>query len=108
MKAIICSSCGASRWKEDGRYRTCLHCGTLFEISPSGNSVVKAPDQTPYAVVRRHNLESTISIGGDVTRLLHKCRTDPTNAFRYANLVLDIDPTNEEALMILYGRRKRR
>ena len=37
----------------------------------------------------------------DVERLLQKCRTDRRNARKYANLVLDIDPTNQEALKYL-------
>jgi hypothetical protein len=44
---------------------------------------------------------STFSLTDDIKMLLQKCRDDPANARRYASLVLDIDPSNEEALHYL-------
>jgi len=44
---------------------------------------------------------SGVSLDSDVERLLLKCHEDPRRAARYANLILDIDPTNEEALKYL-------
>ena len=44
---------------------------------------------------------SGISLGSDVEMLLQKCRMNPKNARKYANLVLDIDPDNVEALKYL-------
>jgi hypothetical protein len=44
---------------------------------------------------------STFSLTDDTKMLLQKCRDDPANARRYASLVLDIDPSNEEALHYL-------
>jgi hypothetical protein len=44
---------------------------------------------------------SNISLNDDIKSLLNKCKNDPTNARRYASLVLDIDPTNSEARRFL-------
>ena len=40
---------------------------------------------------------SSIALEEDIAVLLKKCREDPKNARKYANLVLDIDPGNAEA-----------
>lgn len=79
MKRIICEGCGGDRFKEEDGYRICLFCGA------------------------RYKLENTtaIFIDDDISRLLKKCKDEPWNARKYANLILDIDPTNEEALKIL-------
>ena len=37
----------------------------------------------------------------DVAELLRKCRENPARARKYANLILDIDPDNPEALKYL-------
>ena len=42
-----------------------------------------------------------VSISEDIKRLLAKCRTDRKNARKYANLILDIDPNNKDALQYL-------
>ena len=90
MKALICTSCGASKWKEEGEYRVCLHCGTKFEKTFEDRARIVVSGFQPS--VERHD---------DVARLLQKCRSDPRNARKYANLILDIDPINEEALKYL-------
>ena len=64
---------------------TCEYCGTQFlasEILGTGTS-------------------SSIDLGDDVQQLLEKCRKNPANARKYANLILDIDPDNAEALKYL-------
>ena len=76
MTRIVCEACGANEWSEEGSYRVCKFCGSKYQIL-RGNS--------------------EIALGDDVQRLLQKCRTDPARARKYANLVLDIDPTNQEA-----------
>lgn len=98
MKALICTSCGASRWKEDGEYRICLHCGTKFQKLLE-DSVRHAAPVIHAAVTRQ--VESVIALNDDVERLLQKCRNEPKNAKKYANLILDIDPTNKDALKFL-------
>jgi hypothetical protein len=85
MKTILCEHCGASDFTEKDGYRICNYCGSKFEITMSDLGIK----------------ESGICITDDVQRLLYKCRTDKKNAKKYANLILDIDPTNEEALKYL-------
>ena len=98
MKAIICSSCGASLWQEERNYRICLHCGTKYE-KLAEQPVYSVPSSS-HKTSARH-VESVIEINEDVERLLQKCRKEPSKAKKYANLILDIDPTNEEALKYL-------
>ena len=43
-------------------------------------------------------VQSQISVNSDVERLLEKCRTELWKARIYANLILDIDPGNQELL----------
>lgn len=81
MKEIVCSNCGGKIFTEEDGYRTCRLCGSRFAI-----------ENTAAA------LSSTrINLGGDVEELLRKCRKDPHHAKRYANLILDLDPSNKEA-----------
>ncbi len=44
---------------------------------------------------------SYIALDDDVQMLLIKCHNDPTQANKYANLILDIDPNNKEAIKYL-------
>ena len=98
MKALICSSCGASRWKEDGGYRICLHCGTKYEkVFAEQRTEVASSIQT----IAASQVQSEIALNDDVARLLQKCKAEPMNAKKYANLILDIDPTNKEAQQYL-------
>ena len=99
MKALICSSCGASRWKEDDDYRICLHCGTKYE-KPTERQ--KRYINAALQVAATSQAKSVISLNDDVARLLRKCEEEPLNARKYANLILDIDPTNEEALRYIH------
>jgi len=78
MKIICCERCNASDWKVQDGYRICNYCGTKYLITQEDRA-----------------------INQDVERLLLKCRTEPRNAIKYANLVLDIDPNNLEALKYL-------
>lgn len=77
MKMRICGACGANEFIKDGGFFKCTYCGTVH-VSERGCS--------------------TIALGDDIEALLQKCRENPSRASRYANLVLDIDPDNEEAL----------
>ena len=78
MKGKICPCCGANEFKEKNGRIFCAFCDT--EMSSS---------------------TSEIALDEDVLRLLRKCEENPRNARRYANLILDIDPTNEDALKYL-------
>ncbi len=79
MEQLICTACGANDFITEGGYRICRYCDTKYAIPNT-------------------SINSRISINSDVAELLEKCKRDPKNARRYANLVLDIDPKNREAL----------
>ena len=85
LKAIVCEKCGSNDWIEMPGFRKCKFCGTIYQLT--------AEDQ-PIK-------ESSIDIQSDVQALLQKCESDPMNAKKYANLVLDIDPTNGDAMKYL-------
>jgi len=80
MKSLICTSCGASEFiKRDG-YQECAYCGVKYklEISTKGTFMTD-----------------------EISTLLQKCKLEPHNARKYANLILDIDPGNKEAMRYL-------
>ena len=79
LKLVSCERCGANDLRRNGNYMVCEYCGSKFLIQS----------------------ESSIDLVDDVTRLLNKCKTDPKNAKKYANLILDIDPDNTQALKYL-------
>ena len=80
LKVIICERCGANSLHEENNYYVCDYCGTKFIKKPEGEG---------------------ISLNSDIERLLQKCKTDPKNAKKYANLILDIDPDNTEVYKYL-------
>jgi len=82
MKLLKCGNCGASNLFENKGYMVCEYCGSKFAIESS---------DFPQQTIGR-------SLNTDIDNLIQKCRTDPANARKYANLILDIDPTNREAL----------
>lgn len=83
MKIISCTKCGSNALEKTASGWVCPYCGTKYDVSDSSSS---------------------ISINEDIERLLQKCKEEPWNKRRYANLILDIDPTNHKALAILEGR----
>ena len=80
MKARTCKACGSNELVKEGGNFKCPYCGTVY-VSERGSS--------------------TISLANDIEALLGKCKENPSKARRYANLVLDIDPDNKEALEYL-------
>lgn len=88
MKEFVCKNCGATGLLVKNGYMVCEYCDTRFMLT--------AEDFDFYGHSKKNS--PGISLGGDIERLLQKCRMDPRNARRYANLILDIDPDNEEAL----------
>lgn len=91
MKAFICNSCGSNDFREEAGYHICNHCGTKFIIS----------------IDDRRVLSSTIDLQEDVARLLQKCKTEPAQAKKYAQRILEIDPYNKEAKQILAANMKK-
>lgn len=85
MRLVECTSCGSKDFVEAQVYAVCVFCRSKFLPS--------AEDGAPP--------ETEISIESDILALLCKCRADPANSRRYANLILDIDPTNREAMNYL-------
>ncbi len=85
MKLLECSRCGSKELLEDDGYVVCVYCQSRFK-----------PE------VDEHPAKGTvIDFRSDIQALLKKCIEDPVNRRRYANLILDIDPTNLEALKYL-------
>lgn len=81
MREVKCMNCGANEWLDKNGFRVCAYCGTKFQLEAEDVSFRK----------------SKIALNSDVERLLEKCRKNPSRARRFANLILDIDPSNEEA-----------
>ena len=97
---MICTQCGATKLKEEGTYFLCPYCGTKYSLSRKAKST--SCTSSVNASVHGISLES------DIDRLLQKCKIDPQNAKRYANLILDIDPNNQEAKRILEAQNEYR
>ena len=85
MKLIRCIQCGSNELARDGGYMVCKYCNSRYAIEKDDIGIK----------------ESSIALGSDIEALLKKCRKDPRNARKYANLILDIDPDNDEALRYL-------
>jgi DNA-directed RNA polymerase subunit RPC12/RpoP len=85
MKIIECTNCGSSELTEVDGYVICDYCQSRF---------VQSYEDIPAK-------KTVIGVQSDVAMLLQKCETDPANRFRYASLVLDIDPTNQQAMRYL-------
>ena len=81
MKIVECNRCGSPDLREIDGYVVCVYCQSRFVIPLS-----EAPSRG-----------TTIGIDSDIQALLQKCKDDPSNRRRFAGLVLDLDPTNQEA-----------
>ena len=85
MKKFVCANCGANLFTDQEGTKVCQFCNSQHK-----------PEKTD-----KPKKQSTISLQDDIDSLLQKCRTDPARASRYAGLILDIDPTNREAMKYL-------
>jgi len=93
LKLIECISCKSVDFvKSNGAIR-CIYCRSKYVGET--NSVNTLFNNPP--------LNSVFEIDVDIIHLLEKIKEEPWNKKRYANLILDIDSTNEEALNILRG-----
>ena len=91
----FCKNCGASGMKLVKGYWCCDYCDSRFPATRDERSTYAASGSK--SVLGKHGgVSSQIGLDDDVARLLEKCRTDRKNARKYANLILDIDPDNEE------------
>ena len=85
MKALVCEHCGGDEFIQKDGYRMCRYCKSKFVIP-------KDEREKPWA---------TIDLSDDVKRLLDRCKKEPARAKKYAMLILEIAPGNQEALEIL-------
>lgn len=85
MKCLECKRCGSQELSEIENYVVCEYCQSRF--------VLEADKQSRKA--------TTIDVQADIKALLKKCSEDPVNRLRYAHLILDIDPSNCEAMRYL-------
>lgn len=85
MKILDCKQCGSKELTESGGYFVCAYCRSKY-LAQVGELL--PPD-------------TVIGLANDIEVLLQKCRDDPSRSRRLASLVLDIDPTNVEAMKYL-------
>lgn len=85
MKQFTCENCGAHEYYLFDGFQVCQYCESKFLITEE--SMPKT--------------ETVIALEDDIQRLLEKCKQEPWKARRYANLILDIDPGNKEAIQYL-------
>ena len=78
--------------KNNGAVR-CVYCRTTYVANTDVEKTLSS----------HHVANSVIEIDEDILMLLDKIKAEPWNKKRYANMILDIDSTNEEALKILNG-----
>ena len=81
MKRVVCPNCGADDFVIKGNYKVCAYCDTKFEVEIKKSAAVMMED--------------------DIQELLQKCKLYPWNARKFANLILEIDPNNREAMKYL-------
>ena len=86
MENFICNNCGSNKLNQVNGYWMCEYCHSKFIID------------------KQHNVTSQtkISLNEDIERLFELIIKDPGNTIRYANLILDIDPTNIKASKYLH------
>ena len=97
MKQVRCNNCGADDLTEKNGFLVCSYCRSKFAIERDNKHIYNAIKNSSGQKSNGTN----IALNEDVQRLLDKCKREPKNAKRYANLILDIDPTNREALKYL-------
>lgn len=99
MESISCKNCNATGLRLVNGYWVCEYCGSRF--LPTKEERNASARGTAYAFGSQRSGSSEVALSDDVERLLEKCRKDRKNARKYANLILDMDPDNEEALKYL-------
>lgn len=98
MDILICKNCGANLLERKNDYWVCLYCESRFAITSKERCTNLS---RPQVALSHNGVDSSIALDDDIQRLLKKCKTDPKNAKKYANLILDIDPDNTEVYKYL-------
>ena len=84
---IECIKCKSVDFFQADGFYICTYCRSKYR---------------PEQLKRSNDVKtSIIEIDEDILRLLARIKKEPWNARQLANLILDIDPTNEEALRLL-------
>ena len=100
MVAMVCENCGANALVRKNNYLVCPYCESRFAIAKEERKN-KLFEDIKHNSLSHSAVDSSIDLDDDVAKLLKKCKTDLKNARKYANLILDIDPDNAEALKYL-------
>ena len=90
MKSIICKNCSASSLLFKNGFWICDYCGSKY--------IASKEELSAYSISLQAKTSSNIDLQDDIENLLQKCKSDSKNARKYANLILDLDPDNEEVL----------
>lgn len=98
MKEIVCKNCGSKDLCFINNCWVCNYCDSKFLASEDQIRIHKQHNMSSRNL---QIVSSNIDLVSDVEQLLVKCRQDKKNAKRYANLILDIDPDNQDALKYL-------
>jgi hypothetical protein len=85
MKSLECTACGSKELLREAGNLVCAYCQSRFTPGPE----------------REGGKSTAIDMQSDIDALLAKCVSDPGRRVRYARLILDIDPTNTEAIKYL-------
>jgi len=93
LKNIECSKCKSVDFEKVNGTMKCVYCRTTYVANANAAK----------NLFNTHVASSVIEIDEDILLLLNKIKAEPWNKTRYANMILDIDSTNEEALKILNG-----
>ena len=99
MKEIVCKNCGSKDLRIINDFWVCNYCDSKYLASRDEISLHKQHNISSRKLQEQSS--SNIDLVDDVEQLLIKCRQDIKNAKKYANLILDIDPDNQEALKYL-------
>jgi len=100
MEGIVCKNCGSNSLQFKHGFWVCDYCDTRFVPTElTGGQTISYGGGSSRSFGGSGG--SQISVSSDVENLLQKCRLNPKKARKYANLILDIDPDNKEALKYL-------
>ena len=91
MEALICKNCGANALMRRNDYMFCPYCDSRFAITIEERQTFLGGYSSHHVTLSHSGVDSSIALDDDVIKLLEKCKNDPINSRKYANLVLDID-----------------